>query len=151
MTNKLGYSWLTLTALVSAGALLGSSGAPASCATMRAAMECATACNCCSGPESRSPTHYAADFAAVRSHLSSSLREVCRNSGDECTCRSQIPVSTAPKQLRVGRDRTDSRLIGPPSQFDLGSDSAPISLSIVATNSPPQKLPIYLRISRLLI
>lgn len=147
--TKLRHSWIALAAFV--GALLASGGASASCTMTPDAGACPPVCGCCKAPASDSPTPEAAGPATVHEHVPARTGDVCPST-PRCECRSQAPTAPEPKPgQRTTVERSD-----PAHDLALGwldFDAAPRSVyfSVPATPSPPQKHPIYLRNSRLLI
>ncbi len=146
--TKLRHSWIALAAFV--GALLTSGGVSASC-TKPDALACSPVCGCCKTPASARPTPEAAGPAMAHQKVPARTGDVCPDAPG-CECRPQAPTAPEPKPgQRTTVERSDpgrdSALGG------LGFDAAPrlMTFSVPATASPPQKLSIYLRNSRLLI
>lgn len=147
--HKPRHSWIALAAIV--GALLASGGASVSCTMPKDAGDCPPVCGCCKAPASGSPTPEAAGPTTVHQHVAAHSGDVCPDAPG-CECRSQAPTAPEPKPgQRTTVERSD-----PGRDAGLGwldFDAAPklMTFSVPATASPPQKLPIYLRNSRLLI
>ena len=143
------HLWIALAAFV--GALLTSGGASASCTMTKDAGDCPPVCGCCKAPASDGPTPEAAGPTTVHQQVPARSGDVCPDAPG-CECRSQAPTAPEPKPgQRTTVERSD-----PGRDADLGwfdFDAAPrlMTFSAPATASPPQKLPIYLRNSRLLI
>ncbi len=147
--HKHRHSWIALAAIV--GALLTSGGASASCTIPTDAGDCPPVCGCCNATASDSPTPDAAGPTTVHQDVPPRTGNACREAPG-CECRSQAPTAPEPKPgQRTTVERSDSGrdlALG-----GLGFDAAPrlMTFSVPATASLPQKLPIYLRNSRLLI
>ena len=145
---KLRHLWIALAALV--GALLTSGGVSASC-TKPDAGACPPVCGCCKAPAADNPTPEAAGPATVYPHVPAWTGDVCPNTPG-CECRSQAPTAPEPKPgQRTTVERSDPGRDLALRGLDFDAAPRSVYFSVLAAPSPPQKHPIYLRNSRLLI
>jgi hypothetical protein len=139
-------SWLALAVFACASLLVGD--ASAACASMPDAGGCESAC-CCEAPVSASPIQADAP-ATLSQNIPVQDANVCRNVPG-CHCRPQAPTAPEPKQRRAGENRVDRSRHVDAARVDTGDASRTFIEPVSAAVSPPQKAPLYLRNSRLLI
>ncbi len=143
--------WIALAALLVA---LSASGGAGVCTTMTQGHgACAATCGCCEAPASGGSAPDATEAVAAHRVAPPLGEEVRGNSpADGCACRPGLPDAPEPRpgqrttgeETHAGRDSA----VG-----ESAHDAAPRSLSHPnwPMASPPQKSPLYLRHSRLLI
>jgi hypothetical protein len=143
--------WIALAAFLVA--LSATSGADA-CTTMaEGSGACAAACGCCEAPTSGGSVPAATEVIAAHRVAPHLAEEVCGNSPtDGCACRSGPPDAPEPRPgQRTAGEKTDAgralAVGGPVHEAASRSFSRPLW----PTGGPPQKSPLYLRYSRLLI
>jgi len=142
------FSWIALVAFV--GAVL-TAGEASACQAMLHAGACPAVCGCCKAAE---PAMSVPDdvVAATAGLLVAPGSEPCQTApAGGCACCSEAPTAPEPKGQRAGENRPD-----PSRQVAVGwpgfhSISRASINPVVPTISPPNKSPLYLRISRLLI
>ena len=143
--------WIALAALLVALFATGGAGA---CTTMTQGHgACAATCGCCEAPASGGSAPEAIEAVAAHRIAPPLAEVVCGNSPtDGCACRSGQPDTPEPRpgQRTAGEKTNTGRAlaVGEPVH-DAASRS--FSRPIWPTDSPPQKSPLYLRHSRLLI
>ncbi len=143
--------WIALAAFLVA--LSAADGANA-CTTMTQGRgACAAACGCCEAPASGGSAPEAIEAVAAHRVAPPLTEEVCGDSPtDGCACRSGQPDTPEPRpRQRTANEKTDAGralAIGEPVH-DAASRS--FSRPNWPTVGPPQKSPLYLRNSRLLI
>jgi hypothetical protein len=145
--SKLRFSWIALAAFV--GASLVTGDASAACGSMMADGGCRPAC-CCQASESVTPVRAAPAPATVRLPLPFQIGGACPNAAG-CHCRPQAPPAPEPKGQRAEESRPDPGRSPEAGWLDLGCVFRPFIGLVPPTGSPPQKSPLYLRHSRLLI
>ena len=146
--HKPRHSWIALAAFV--GALLTSSGVSASC-TKPDAGACPPVCGCCKTPGSDSPTPEAAGTTTVHRQVPTRTGDVCPDAPG-CECRPQAPTAPEPKPgQRTTVEKSDPGRDAALGWLDFDTTPRLMTFSVPATASPPRKLPLYLRNSRLLI
>jgi hypothetical protein len=143
--------WIALAAFLVA---LSATGEASACTTMvEGSGACAVVCGCCETPASGGSAHDAVVAGAAHRAVPIHADEVCDSTPTGgCACRSGQPEAPEPKTgRRTTGEETDSghALV----QGESAHDVAPRSLTrpAWATESPPQRSPLYLRHSRLLI
>jgi hypothetical protein len=144
--------WIALAAFV--GAVLASGGASASCTSMPDGGACTPACGCCKASQSDRPTNLTGKPATVDQHiLDHRDANACRPiPAGGCCCRPQAPAAPGPRGQRAGgEERSETELAFAAGWSDLGGGFRPAIGPISPTARPPQKTPLYLRTSRLLI
>ena len=140
------FSWIALAAFV--GAVL-TAGEASACQAMADA--CPPVCGCCkaAAPAMRVPDEAASATAGT---LLASGGEHCQPApAGGCACRSEAPTAPDPTGQRTDESRPDpSRdvAVGWPGLTGISRESID---PVLPTISLPQKSPLYLRISRLLI
>jgi hypothetical protein len=142
------FSWITLAAFV--GAVL-TAGEASACQAMPDAGACPPACGCCQAAEPAMPVPDDA-VPATAGTLLAPGGEHCRPApAGGCACRSEAPTAPEPTVKRSDESRPDpSRDVAVGWPGLAGISRASID-PVLPTISPPQKSPLYLRISRLLI
>jgi hypothetical protein len=146
--SKLRFSWIALAAFV--GASLVTGDASAACESMTAAGECRTAC-CCQASESITPLRATPEPVTTGQLLLPFKNGVACPNAAGCHCGTQAPPAPEPKGQRAGESRPDLGRNTEAGGLDLGGAFRPIIGPIPSTGSRPQKFPLYLRNSRLLI
>lgn len=143
--------WIALAALLVALSVTGEARA---CTMMvEGSGACSTACGCCESPTSGGSAHDA-DVADVAQGVAPAQADVVCDSLPRggCACRSGQSEAPEPKSgRRTTGEKTDAgRAL---AQGEAAHDAAPRSITrpTWATESPPQRSPLYLRHSRLLI
>jgi hypothetical protein len=143
--------WIALAAFLVAWTAAG--GATA-CTTMaEGSGACVVACGCCEAPASGDSAPNAIEAVAGHQVAPPLAQEVCGNSpADGCACRPGPPDAPEPRPgQRTAGEKTDAvralAVGGPVHEAASRSSSRPIWPS----GGPPQKSPLYLRYSRLLI
>jgi hypothetical protein len=142
------FSWFALAAFV--GAVL-TAGEASACSAMSDAGACPAACGCCevAEPAMRVPGNVVSATGgtlAVPGGEPSQMAPTGR-----CCCRSESPAAPEPKGQRTGEHRPDPDRELAAGWLDDGRSFRAYVGLIPPTASPPQKSPLYLRISRLLI
>jgi hypothetical protein len=142
--------WIALAAFLVA---LSATGGADACTTMvEGSGACAAACGCCVAPTSGGSASEANEAVAAHRVAPPLAEEVCGNSPtDGCACRPQQADAPEPRpgqrttgeRTHAGRDLTVGRWV-----HDAASSH---SHPIWPMAGPPQKSPLYLRHSRLLI
>jgi len=143
---ELRFSWIALAALV--GASLVAGDASATCTSMSDSGGCRARC-CGKASKSATPIR-AAVPATVAQHIPPQDGNVCPDVPG-CNCRPQAPTAPEPKERRAGESRLDLGRNVEAGWLDLGGVFRPFIGPVPPTISPPQKSPLYLRNSRLLI
>jgi hypothetical protein len=145
--------WIALAAFL--GAALASGGASASCTSMPDAGACPPICGCCKASQSDWPTDLTGRSATVDQHILYRVdANACRPSVSVggCSCRPQAPAAPGPRGQRTGgENRPETELAIAAGWSELSGGFRPAIAPISPTASPPQKSPLYLRTSRLLI
>jgi hypothetical protein len=143
--------WIALAAFLVA---LTATGGASACTTMaEGSGACVVACGCCEAPASGDSAPNAIEAVAGHQDAPPLAQMVCGNSpADGCACRPGPPDAPEPRPgQRTAGEKTDAGralAVGGPVH-DATSRSFPRPLW--PTGGPPQKSPLYLRYSRLLI
>jgi hypothetical protein len=145
--SKLRFSWIALAAVV--GASLVAGDASAACGSMTSDGGSRPAC-CRQASESVTPVRAAPEPVTVPQLPPFQDSGACPDTAG-CHCRPQAPPAPEPKRQRAGESRPDPGRSTEAGRLDLGGVSRPFIGPVPPTGSPPQKSPLYLRHSRLLI
>lgn len=156
MTMTLAHSlhrspWIALAAFLVA---LSATGEARACTTMvEGSGACATVCGCCKSPALGGSVSDTVVAEAAQRLAPAQADEVCDSlPRGGCACRSGQPEAPEPKagQRTTGGETDFGRAL---AQGESAHDVSPRSLTrpTWATESPPQRSPLYLRNSRLLI
>jgi hypothetical protein len=144
--TKLRFSWIAVAAL--AGASLLDVDARAACTSMPNAGKCRPGC-CGKAVPTAMPIR-AAGLATVGRQVASLDENTCRNVPG-CNCCPQAPTAPEPKERRAEASTSDGGRTVESDWFDLDQVFRPFIGAVAPAISPPQKSPLYLRNSRLLI
>jgi hypothetical protein len=143
--------WIALAAFVGA-LLIGADGATAACTSMATTRACEPACGCCEPQSPASGQDHIGGTASVHRHVPSPTTGRCEDAPTGgCSCRSGRPDAPGPKPgQRTPAERTDPAPgLTAWAAFDPASQR--LAPHVPPGSSPPQKSPLYLRTSRLLI
>lgn len=143
--------WIALAAFLVA---LSATGETRACTTMvEGSGACAVVCGCCDSPASGGSAPDAVVAGAAHRVVPAHAGEICDSTPTSgCACRSGQSEAPEPKTGRrtTGEETGAGHTL---AQGESAHDAAPRSLTrpTWATESPPQRSPLYLRHSRLLI
>jgi hypothetical protein len=145
-------TWIALAVVLVALSTMGEARA---CTTIvEGSGACPSVCVCCESPASGGPARDAVVTEAAQPDVVAQAAQACdTHPGGGCACRSrqsEVP-EPMPGQRTTGEETHAGRALD--QQGEAALDAAPRSLILPTwiTESPPQKTPLYLRHTRLLI
>jgi hypothetical protein len=146
---KLRFLWIALAVFV--GTLLVTQSASAACNSMPGSGTNSSTRGCCKASKPVMPVRASAEPSTFEQRLPLPNENTCPNKPG-CVCCPQFPAAPEPKGQRPGENRPEpDRNVAAIGGHDTGSIARPATGPVPPLLSPPQKSPLYLRNSRLLI
>jgi hypothetical protein len=146
---KLRFLWIALAAFV--GTSLVTETASAACNSMPGNGTCSSTRDCCKASKPVLPVRATVEPSTVHQRSPLPKENTCPNKPG-CVCCPQFPAAPEPKGHRPGENRPEpDRNVAAIGGHDSGGIARPSAARVPPLLSPPQKSPLYLRNSRLLI